>query len=453
MTDEIDILQNAVNSLAEAKKYNALRDLIVTLNPADLAILLERMPEQFMPIVYRLLPNELAAETFIEMESDAQETLIRGFSDKELKAVVDELYVDDAVDLVEEMPASVVKRILQQTDAQTRKLINEILRYPDDSAGSIMTTEFMELHENMSVGEAIELIRRTGKECETVNTSYVTDGSRHLIGTVSLKNLIFEEDSSTISAIMEPNVISVNTMDDQESVVQLMSKYDFNAVPVVDGDNRLVGIVTVDDAMDVIQEETTEDMEKMAAIAPSDGPYIKQSAFELWKNRILWLLPLMLVATVAEWVIRAYSGVLSHWIILVSFIPVIMGTSGNAGGQSSVTVIRGLSLNELRPTDLWRVVLKESVVALLCGLAIAAVNFCKLYFLQQLGFGVSLVVSLSLVADILLAKIIGAVLPMLAQRFGKDPAIMASPLITTLVDALSLLIYFLLAAAVLSGAA
>ena len=449
MTEEIDILQNAVNSLAQAKKYNALRDLIVTLNPADLAILLQRMPEQYMPIVYRLLPHELAAETFVEMDSDSQETLIRGFSDTELKAVVDELYMDDAVDLVEEMPGNVVKRILQQTEPQTRKLINEILRYPEDSAGSIMTTEFMELHEEMSVADAIELIRRTGKDCETVNNSYVTDDTRHLIGTVSLKTLILADDDKRIGEIMEPNVISAATMEDQESVVQLMSKYDFNAVPIVDGENRLVGIVTVDDAMDVFQEETTEDMEKMAAIAPSDKPYVKTSIFTLWKNRILWLLPLMLLATVAELVIRAYGSVLSKWIILASFIPVIMGTSGNAGSQSAVTVIRALSLGELQPADYWRVVLKESAAALLCGLAIAAVNFVKLYWIQSLALSLSLAVSLSLVADILLAKLLGALLPLLAQRLGKDPAVLSSPLLTTMMDALALWAYFALAAAFL----
>ena len=449
MTEEIDILQNAVNSLAQAKKYNALRDLIVTLNPADLAILLQRMPEQYMPIVYRLLPHELAAETFVEMDSDSQETLIRGFSDTELKAVVDELYMDDAVDLVEEMPGNVVKRILQQTEPQTRKLINEILRYPEDSAGSIMTTEFMELHEEMSVADAIELIRRTGKDCETVNNSYVTDDTRHLIGTVSLKTLILADDDKRIGEIMEPNVISAATMEDQESVVQLMSKYDFNAVPIVDGENRLVGIVTVDDAMDVFQEETTEDMEKMAAIAPSDKPYVKTSIFTLWKNRILWLLPLMLLATVAELVIRAYGSVLSKWIILASFIPVIMGTSGNAGSQSAVTVIRALSLGELQPADYWRVVLKESAAALLCGLAIAAVNFVKLFWLQSLTLEVSLAVSLSLVVDILLAKLLGALLPMMAQRLGKDPAVLSSPLLTTMMDALALWAYFALAAAFL----
>ena len=435
-------LVNAISSLVELKKYNTLRDLLITMNAADIAMIFEELSDHSLPLLFRLLPKELAAETFVEMDSDLQEMLIRGFSDSELKEVIDELYVDDAVDLVEEMPANVVKRILSQAEPEKRKQINEILKYPEDSAGSIMTVEFVNLRPKMTVGEAILNIRRTGMGRETINDCYITDSSRRLVGTVSIRSLILSYEDDVINDIMETNVISVNTLDDQENVAQMFAKYDLLAMPVVDKEGRLVGIVTVDDAIDVLQDETTEDISIMAATTPTDKPYMKTGVLETWKNRVPWLLLLMISATFTSMIISHFESALARWVILTSFIPMLMDTGGNSGSQASVTLIRSLSLNEVEFSDIFRVIWKECRVALLCGATLAVVNFGKLMLLDQVGMSVALVVCFSLLCTIFVAKLVGCTLPILAKKIGFDPAVMASPFITTIVDALSLLIYF-----------
>ena len=401
-------------------------------------------------LLFRLLPKELAAETFVEMEPEAQELLIRGFSDSELKEVIDELYVDDAVDIVEEMPANVVQRILTQADPEMRKQINEILRYPEDSAGSIMTTEYVSLRPNMTVGEAILRIRRTGIDKETIYTCYVTRGHK-LIGMVTVKTLLLcEDDDTLIEDIMQEHVITVNTTDDQEVVAQMFSKYDFLALPVVDTENRLVGIVTFDDAWDVMEDEATEDMEKMAAMLPSEHPYMRSTPVEIWKNRIPWLLLLMVSATLTGIVITRFENSLAALPCLTAFIPMLMDTGGNCGSQSSTLVIRGLALGEIRPRDALRVLNKELSVSLLCGATLAAVNFGRiLLFEPQTGAAVALAVSLSLLVTVMVSKCLGGLLPIAAKAVHLDPAVMASPLITTVVDAVSLLVYFGFARAIL----
>jgi magnesium transporter len=444
-------LETTFTSLLENKKYSTLRDILITMNPADIAVLFDDLAENTLPLLFRLLPKELAAETFVEMDSDSQELLIRGFSDNELKEVVDELYVDDAVDIVEEMPANVVSRILRQANPEMRTTINEILKYPSDSAGSIMTTEFVSLAPSLTVEEAIKRIRRTGVDKETVNTCYVIDVGRHLIGTISLRVLVMANDEDLVEDKMESNVISVNTLEDQETVALMFRKYDFTAMPVVDGEERLVGIVTVDDAMDVMQDEATEDIEKMAAIIPSesDRPYIKTNVFEIWKSRIPWLLLLMISATFTGMIITHFEDALASYVVLTAYIPMLMDTGGNSGSQASVTIIRGISLNELEFRDIFRVIWKEFRVSLMCGLTLAICNFVKLMLFDRVAFLVALVICSTLVITIIVAKLVGCTLPMLAHKIGFDPAVMASPFITTIVDALSLLVYFRFASLIL----
>jgi magnesium transporter len=406
--------------------------------------------------MFRLLPKETAAETFVEMEPDAQELLIRGFSDNELKEVLDELYVDDAADIVEEMPANVVKRILKQADPEMRRSINQILRYPEYSAGSIMTTEYVSLRPSMTVEEAILRIRRQGVDKETIYTCYVTR-DRHLLGLVTVKDLLLADDDETkIEDIMITNLISVTTHTDQEEVGRMFSKYNFLALPVVDKENRMVGIVTFDDAMDVIEEEVTEDIELMGGMLPSEKTYLRSSTFELFKNRIPWLMLLMVSATFTGLIITAFEGALAAQVALTAFIPMLMGTGGNSGSQSSVTVIRALSLDELNFSDIWRVIWKELRTALLCGIALAVVCFGKIWLVDKLLMGnesitlmIDLVVCLALLVTVIFAKVVGGTLPLLAKALKLDPAVMASPFITTIVDALSLLVYFLFARALL----
>lgn len=450
MTDALETLKNSILRLTEEKKYAALRDILSTMNAADIAALFEEnIPEGVLPLLFRLLPKELAADTFVEMSPDRQEMLIRGFSDSELKEVVDELYVDDAVDLVEEMPANVVKRILRQADPEKRRMINNILKYPDDSAGSIMTTEFVELRPHMTVQDAILHIRRCGITKETINTCYICQKDRRLIGMVTIKDLILAEDEQTMEELMEDNIISVGTMEDQESVAQLFGKYDFLAMPVVDGEGRLVGIVTVDDVLDVMEEETTEDIEKMAAIVPADKPYLKQTTFELWKSRIPWLLLLMISATFTGMIITGFEDALAKYVVLTAYIPMLMDTGGNSGGQASVTVIRGISLNEVEFSDIFRVIWKEIRVALLCGATLAACNFVKLMVFDRLELMVAATICLTLIVTVFIAKLVGCTLPLIAKKIGFDPAVMASPFITTIVDAISLLVYFQFATRIL----
>ncbi len=449
-------VENTLSRLLEQKKYYSLRDILSTMNPADVAAVFDEMAEAQLPLLFRLLPKELAAETFVEMEPEAQELLIRGFSDSELKEVINELYVDDAVDIVEEMPANVVQRILAQAEPEMRKQINEILRYPEDSAGSIMTTEYVSLRPNMTVDEAILRIRRTGIDKETIYTCYVTEG-RKLIGLVSVKDLLLcDDDESTIASIMQERVITVGTLDDQEQVAQMFTKYNFLALPVVDTENRLVGIVTFDDAMDVMEDETTEDMEKMAAMLPSEHPYMRSSPLEIWKNRIPWLLLLMVSATLTGLVITSFENALGALPCLTAFIPMLMDTGGNSGSQACVTIIRGISLDEIEFRDLFKVIWKEIRVAVLCGVVLAVACFAKIMLVDHLLLGtesvtwlVALVVSASLALTVCIAKLVGSTLPLLAKRIGFDPAVMASPIITTIVDFLSLLVYFTFATAIL----
>ena len=442
MTDAFETLKKSIKSLAEEKKYATLRDILTTMNAADVASLFEDIPEETVPLLYRLLPKELAADTFVEMEPDTQHMLIKGFSDNELKEVVDELYVDDAVDLVEEMPANVVKRILIQADAEKRKMINTILQYPDDSAGSIMTTEFVELRPKMTAEEAILHLRRSGINKETINNCYICAKGRQLMGVVTIRDLIMASSEETMEDLMEENIISVSTLEDQETVARQFSKYGFLAMPVVDREERLVGIVTIDDVLDVMEEETTEDIEKMAAIVPADKPYLKQTTFDLWKSRMPWLLLLMISATLTGFIITSFEDALSKYVVLTAYIPMLMDTGGNSGSQASVTVIRGISLKEVEFRDIFRVIWKEVRVALLCGLTLAVCNFGKLLLVDHLTILVAFTICLTLFVTIFCAKVVGCTLPLIASRLGFDPAVMASPFITTIVDAISLLVYF-----------
>lgn len=435
--------------LLEQREFPKLGALLKEMNPADVAELFEELPREKMALVFRLLPKELAADSFAYMEPDEQTVLVQAFSDKELHDVVNELYVDDAVDMIEEMPASLVKRILRHTDDETRRLINQILNYPKDSAGSIMTMEYVDLKRNMTVEQAFDRIRAIGVEKETVYTCYVTDSRRKLKGIVTVKDLLLAPKTEVIRDIMETNIIYVSTQTDKEEVAGLFGKYDFLAVPVVDNEERLVGIVTVDDAIDVIQEEATEDIEMMAAITPTDRPYMKTGVFATWKKRIPWLLLLMISATFTGSIITSFEDALAASVVLTGFIPMLMDTGGNAGGQASVSIIRGLSLGEIEFRDVGRIIWKEARVALLCGLTLAAANFVKLLLLDRVSMAVAAVVCSTLVLTVLVAKVVGCTLPILAKRIGFDPAVMASPFITTIVDALSLLIYFQIACAVL----
>ena len=439
-------LTETIKVLLDDKKFSTLRDILITMKPFDIAAVFENLQDEKMPILFRILPKELAAETFVEMDDETQEFLIHGFSDSELKEVVDELFVDDAVDLIEEMPANVVKRILRQADKDMRKQINELLKYPEDSAGSIMTTEFIVLRPDMTAEMAIKRIRRTGVDKETIYTCYVTDANNKLIGITTVKDLLLAEDDELVKSIMEENVISVTTLADQEQVAQMFSNYNFLALPVVDNENRLVGIVTIDDAIDVIQEEATEDIEKMAAVLPPDKPYMKTSVFGLYKKRAPWLLILMLSATFTSAIISSFEAVLANVLILSSFIPMITGSGGNAGSQASVSVIRALSLGEIHFRSIFLVLWKEFRVSILCGITLAAANFVKLLLFdlngQENAFMIALVISLTLVGTIIMAKLVGSSLPLLASKVGFDPAVMANPLISTVCDSLSLLIYF-----------
>ena len=453
MAERFEIVEKAILSMLEGKKYATLRDILSTMNPNDVAGLFDGLEEKQIPLMYRLLPKELAAETFVEMEPEAQELLIRGFSDNELKEVLDELYVDDAADLVEEMPANVVKRILKTADPEMRKSINQILRYPEYSAGSIMTTEFVSLRPHMTVEEAILRIRRQGVDKETIYTCYVLSKDRKLLGLVTVKDLLLaEDDEMTIEELMITNMIFVNTLTDQEEVAKMLSKYNFLAMPVVDGEGRMVGIVTFDDALDVLEEEATEDMELMGGMTPSEKPYLRSSAFELFKNRIPWLMLMMVSATFTGLIMTAFEDALAAQIALSAFIPMLMGTGGNSGSQSSVTVIRGLSLNELDFSDIGVILWKEIRTALMCGIALAVVCFGKIWLVDHMLMGnenitlmVDLVVCCALCVTVVVAKIVGCLLPMAAKAVKLDPAVMASPFISTIVDALSLLVYFLFA--------
>ncbi len=434
-----------IRELIENRQYTRLRQEFAELQEADIAAVLEELPKDELIRVFRILPKTMAADVFAYLSIETEQMIITALTDREAANIINNLMADDATDLMEEMPAGVVKKLLANANAETRRDINHLLRYPEDSAGSIMTVEFVDLKVNLTVAQAIERIRKTGIDKETINICYVLDAERHLIGTVSLRYLLLRKSDEVIGDFMNDNIISVNTMTDQEEVAQLFSKYDFTAMPVVDNENRLVGIITIDDVVDIMQEEATEDIEKMAAILPTDKPYMKTGVFETWKKRIPWLLLLMISATVTGKIITHYEDALGTYIVLTSFIPMLMDTGGNAGGQASVTIIRGLSLNEIEFHDMIKVIWKEIRVAAMCGVTLAAANFVKILIIDHVTVTVALVVCLTLVLAVLFAKIVGCTLPMFAQKIGFDPAVMASPFITTIVDALSLAIYFTIA--------
>ncbi len=455
--EELKEIIEEIESLLESHNYYAIRELIKDMEPADLSLVFEEFPKKIATL-FRLLPKDLAADTFVEMETETQEALLSSFTDNEMKEVMEELYIDDTVDIIEEMPANVVKRMLKYTDPDTRKTINEILKYPADSAGSLMTTEYVSLDEDITVEDALKRIRRTGVDKETIYTCYVTKPDRTLQGYVTAKKLLLSDDDMVISDIMETSIIYVNTHEDKEFAAKEMSKYDLLALPVVDKENRLVGIITVDDAIDVLEEEATEDIEKMAAIIPSDKPYLSTSPFEIWKNRIPWLILLMITSTFTSQIITSFEGKLASCVVLTAFIPMIMGSGGNAGGQTSVTIIRGLAIEEIGLRDVFKILFKELRVSLLCGAALGIATFVKMLLIDNLMLGndavtvnISAVVSFTLIVTIIVAKLVGCLLPLLAKRLGLDPAVMASPFITTIVDALSLLIYLGIASAIIPG--
>lgn len=455
-------VEETLKVLVENKKYSTVKDILVTMNPSDIASIFDELAEDQIPIMFRLLPKALAADTFVEMDPDNQELLIKGFSDTELKQVLDELYVDDAADIVEEMPANVVSRILMHVTPDRRREINEILQFPENSAGSIMTTEFISLSPNMTVSQAFQRIRDTGVDKETIYTCYVLSRFNRILGLVSAKDLMLAKDQQVaVETLMTTNVITVSTMMDQEEVAKQMSKYNFMALPVVDRDNRMVGIITFDDAMDVMEEEATEDITIMSAQTPYEKSYIRTSPWELFKHRIPWLMLLMISATFTGLIITSFEKALSQLVILTAFIPMLMDTGGNSGSQSSVTVIRAISLGELDFKDLGKVLLKEFTTALMCGLALGLVCFGKVILVDGMIFGnmaeavtysfplVAVVVSVTMSLTVVLAKMIGCTLPLVAKKLGFDPAVMASPFITTIVDALSLLVYLKIATTVL----
>ena len=446
----IDTLKTMLANLDDAKKYQSLRDVMETLPAPDLAAVFEDLPAEKLPVLFRLCPKDLAADVFTELTPETQQKLIDGLTDTELKAVVDELFVDDATDLVEEMPANVVKRILAQADPATRRMINELLKYPEDSAGGVMTTELMALRPDMTVAQAMDTIRENGFDKETINNCYVTDSSRRLVGVVSLRALVLAKNTEEpIKDLMDFNVVSVSTTTDQEDVSKLFEKYGFLAIPVVDAENRLVGIVTIDDAISILQDEASEDIAKMNAIGPSDKPYFKQSMWDLYKSRAPWLLFLMISATFSSLVIRGYEDALAAVTVLTAYIPMLTDAGGNAGSQSTSTIIRGMAVGDIQPHDLPRILWRESHVALLCGGTLAVCNFAKMLLFDRIAAPVALVVCLTLICTILLSQIIGGILPVAAEKLHVDPAVMASPLITTIVDTTTLLVYFNIAKALL----
>ncbi len=438
-----------IKELLETKQYTRLRQKLIELYDADIAQVLEEIPEEDMIKVFRILPKDKAADVFAYLEVEHQQMIITSLSERDAANIVNNMMADDAADLFEEMPANVVRRILASASADTRRDINHLLRYPDSSAGSIMTVEFVDLKENLTVAQALERVRKVGRDSETINNLYVLDKSRTLLGILTLRGLLLADPDKTVGEIMETNVVSVNTLMDQEDVAKQFKKYDFTAMPVVDNENRLVGIITVDDIVDIMEEETTEDIEKMAAIVPSDKPYMKTSVFETWKKRIPWLLLLMVSATFTGSIMKNFEEALGAIPALSFFIPMLMDTGGNAGGQASVTVIRGLSLEEIAFKDFFKVCWKEIRVAFLCGVTLAACNFLKLIFFDRVGVTIAFVVCITLIVAIFVAKLVGCSLPMVAKRLGFDPAVMASPFITTIVDALSLIVYFAVATNIL----
>ncbi|MBD5541546.1 MAG: magnesium transporter [Lachnospiraceae bacterium] len=445
MENRIEEGLEVLKEYLDKKQYVKMREWMAELNDADLAIMIEELEEEEMLKVFRILPKDMAADIFSYLPIEVEQYIITSLSDREAAKIIDNLMADDATDFLEEMPANIVKKLLASASPETRRDINHLLRYPEDSAGSIMTVEFVDLKERQTVAQAIERIRKLGVDSETINICYVLDNQRKLKGTIALRYLLLTDPDNKIGDIMHENVISIHTLMDQEEVARQFQIYDFTAMPVVDNEDRLVGIITVDDVVDILQEEATEDIEKMAAIVPSDKPYMRMGVFEIWKKRIPWLLFLMISATFTGKIIASFEEALSVYVVLTTFIPMLMDTGGNAGGQASVTIIRGLSLKEIEFSDYLKVLWKEIRVAVMCGFTLAAANFLKLMLIDKVSLMVSAVVCLTLVIAVLLAKIVGSMLPMAAKKLGFDPAVMASPFITTIVDALSLLVYFRIA--------
>ena len=440
--EEEKVLAEELKELLDNRQYTKLRQTISDMNTTDIATAMSELEEEDSLKMFRILPKDMAADVFADLEADVQQYIIRSMSDREASNVIENLMADDATDILEEMPASVVKRILANASPETRADINHLLQYPEDSAGSIMTVEYVDLREDMTVGDAIDRIRKKGVDSETINICYVVTKQKVLVGTVALRYLLIMEPGEIIGDIMDTNVISINTMTDQEEAARMFQKYGFTAMPVVDAETRMGGTNQLEDAVDILEEEATEDIEKMAAIVPSDKPYPKVGIFETYKSRIPWLLFLMVSATFTGAIITGFEDALSAYVVLTAYIPMLMDTGGNAGSQASVSIIRGLSLKEIEFGDLFRIIWKEIRVAVLCGMTLAAANFLKLLFFDRLDIAVAAVICLTLFIVVLIAKMVGCCLPMLASRLGFDPAVMASPFITTIVDALSLLVYF-----------
>ncbi|MBR0163661.1 MAG: magnesium transporter [Lachnospiraceae bacterium] len=439
----------ALKQLFEEKQYSLLRETLSDMNEADVAAFMDTMPKEELLRMFRILPKDMAADVFADLELDNQQHIIQSLSDKEAGLVIDNLMADDATDLLEEMPAGVVKRLLANAKPETRADINHLLRYPEDSAGSIMTVEYIGLKEHMTVADAIERVRQGGLDTETINTCYVLDERRKLTGTVALRYLLLHKPEDVIGDFMNTNVISISTTTDQEEAARQFQKYDFTVMPVVDTENRMVGIITIDDVVDILQEEATEDIEKMAAILPTDKPYFRVGIFETYRKRMPWLLLLMISATFTGAIIMRFEEALSAVVVLTVYIPMLMDTAGNAGGQASVSIIRGLSLGEIRFEDLFKTMFKEFRVSILCGVTLASANFIKLLVVDRIDISVAFVVCFTLVIVVICAKLVGCTLPLLAKKIGFDPAVMASPMVTTIVDAISLLVYFTIATSLL----
>lgn len=431
-----------VKNLLKNNQRVALHKLLLDTNPVDIAELMDELTDQDLLVAFRILPKDLAADVFSRVDSDTQQKIVESVSEAEVSRIVNELFVDDAVDFIEEMPAVVVKKILKNTSPEMRKEINLLLSYPEDSAGTIMTTEFVDLRAGLTVKEAIARIRKIGIDSETINVLYVIDDNRRLLGLLEIRKIILSTPEMLIGDIMDTNVIKVNTLSDQEEVAALFKKYDLLAMPVVDTEDRLVGIVTVDDILDVIEEENEEDFAIMNALEPSDEPYLETDVFTLAKRRIVWLLVLMISATFTGLIIRRYEAVLSSVVILTSFIPMLMDTGGNAGSQSSTLIIRGLALGELQLGDFFKILYKEFLISLIVGTILGAINFARLYWIERVPLTIALTVTLSMIVVVMIAKVCGGLLPVLAKRLKMDPAIMAGPFITTIVDALALIVYF-----------
>lgn len=435
-------MKNLILSLVEQGKYTEARKEIVNVNAVDVAQLFEEVEQTRLLIMFRMLPKDKASGVFTHMSSDLQKRIITSMTDKETVSIIDELFLDDVIDLLEEMPANIVKKLLKNTDKETRELINQFLNYPEDSAGSLMTIEYVDLVKEMTVSQALNHIKQTGVDKETIDTCYVMDSNRILEGVVSIRKLILSDDSTVVKDIMETDVVSINTLDDQEDIARMFKKYDYYVMPVVDNEHRLVGIVTIDDIIDVIDQEVTEDLQKMAAMQPSEKAYLKTSALALAKHRLPWLLILMISAAFTGGIIKRFESALQSVMVLASFIPMLMDTGGNAGSQSSTLIIRGLALGDMRTNDFLKVLWKELRVSCIVGLILSSVNFLRIYFIERTDLLVSITVCFTLFFIVVLAKVVGGVLPIIAKKIKLDPAIMAGPLITTIVDAVALTLYF-----------